>query len=417
MFVGVLILGSHAVGQQPPAVTGDSGIVDEPGGDEPGGDELGGDDPQLSAEQTAQIKQLIENLGAPAFSDREQSAIALQNMGVVALPQLRLTLETTGDPETRERTQQLIKQLSSGRLEEQIKDFMAMKDIKFEGWIEIRNILREDTTATRQLFVDLLKTHPKLPDSMTGTTRDRTVALEAIIASVQASQQKQMPTTADAFALLLPILDEAVEMPSACEDLVIGILQKSTASKIRRNRRLNPSFQALLGQWMSRTTLTNREDVLFYGLEWKLGIETRQLALDTIKNGPDTGVLLLASALQALARYGVRTDVATVRELLDDKRPVTKGSRNIQGEKIENQVGDLAIATIASIYDVALDDVGFHGVKTDRTFGYLPNEIGFPVAEPEKRQQARDTIDAILRNQTDLRLPPGLLEEKRTLPR
>jgi len=404
MFLAGLVPASQAAAQ---AVIGGEAVIAAEAEDESA---------ELSAEKTAEIKQLIENLGAPTFSEREQAAIALQSMGVVALPQLRITLETTEDPEMRERTQQLIKQLSNGRLEEQIKDFMAMKDIKFEGWIVIRNILREDSTATRQLFVDLLKTHPKLPSAMTGTPRDRTIALEASIASIQANQQKQMPTTADAFALLLLILDEAVEMPSACEDLVIGILQKSTASNIRRNRRLYPSFQALLGQWMSRTSLTNREDVLFYGLEWKLGIETRQLALDTLKNGPDTGVLLIASALQALARYGVRTDIATVRSLLDDKRPVTKGSRNIQGERIENQVGDLAIATIASIYDVALDDVGFHGVKTDRTFGYLPNEIGFPVGEPEKRQQARDTIDAILRHQNDLRVPPAEQEDKSPLP-
>jgi len=414
VFTGMLTFGKDTFGQQPPpSILENPSPQEKPSPQEnPSPQEQHSDKTDLPPEQAAQIKQLIEQLGSPSFSEREKSAIALFKMGVIALPQLRLTLESTSDPELRERTQQLITRLTDGRLEEQITDFLAMKDIKFDGWIPIRNILGEDSIATRVLFVELMRKHPTLPGSMLGTPRDRTLAIEAIIGSIQATQLKQMPTTADAFALLLPILDLQVEMPSACEDLVIGILQKVTASNIRRDPRLSPSFKALLGHWMSRTTITNREDVLFFGLEWKLENATRELALATIADDSETGVTIQGSALQALAMVGVRSDVMTVRRLLDDTREVTGGSTTQQGIRIRNQLGDLAIATIASIYKVALDDVGFTGVKNDKTFGYFIDEIGFPEGKPEERKQAHAMIDAILRAQTQVPVPPDASQDR-----
>ena len=169
----------------------------------------------VTPEQQMQIASLIDNLSAPKFSQRESAASELLNIGVSALPDLRNQVELADDEESRVRIQELIEQLMDGQIEVKIQDFMAMKDVQFEGWQEILNILGNDTIATRSLFVEILRKYPSLPPAMRRElkARDRNIALENVIAAVQQTQFKQMPTTADAFALLIPLLDPNVEMP------------------------------------------------------------------------------------------------------------------------------------------------------------------------------------------------------------
>jgi hypothetical protein len=359
----------------------------------------------VTPEQQMQIESLIDNLSAPKFSQRESAASELLNIGVSALPDLRNQVELADDEESRVRIQELIEQLMDGQIEVKIQDFMAMKDVQFEGWQEILNILGNDTIATRSLFVEILRKYPSLPPAMRRElkARDRNIALENVIAAVQQTQFKQMPTTADAFALLIPLLDPNVEMPVACETLVVRVMQSATGTKIRKDKRLSPIFKYLLGQWMARTSLANREDVLFYGMDWELGSACRLLSEETIANEKAAGVGILAVSLQALAKFGTRNDVPTISQLLDDQRPVSRARVTPQGT-INNQVGDLAMAAIACISGVDLDDVGFTGVKRDPRFGFLIEEIGFPNNQPEKRATARKLVNAIV-NSTPVTAP------------
>ena len=164
--------------------------------------------PTVTPEQQEKINSLIEQLSAPKFSQRESAATELLQIGLPALPSLRKQAAVTGEPETRIRLNELIKQLIDGQIEVQIQDFMAMKPVDFEGWPEIRLILGDDTIATRTLFVEILRAHPTLPASMprVQTNRDRTVAMESVIAAMEKKRTRQLPTSADAFALILPTI-------------------------------------------------------------------------------------------------------------------------------------------------------------------------------------------------------------------
>ena len=353
--------------------------------------------PTVTPAQQQKIESLIEQLSARKFAQRENAATELLKIGVPALASLRKELEFANDEESRIRITELIEKLIDGQTEVQIQDFMAMKDVKFKGWPEIRNILGEDTIATRGLFVEILRKYPKLPAAMqrTQTTRDRNIALESVVAAVEETQSTQTPTTADAFALLIPLLDSDVAMPAACENIVISILQLNTGTKIRKDNRLSPIFKYLLGEWMAQTSLANREDVLFYGMDWDLNMACRLLSERTIATEKNASVEVIAICLQALARFGNRNDVATISTLLDDQRPVSKPSVTTQGT-ITHQVSDLAIAATACIHGVDLEDVGFTGVERHPKFGFLAEEIGFPKDQPEKRVAAQKMIKAIL---------------------
>ena len=140
---------------------------------------------------------------------------------------------------------------------------------------------------------------------------------------------------------------------------------------------------------MIQTSLASREDVLFYGMDWDLP-QCQILAKNTILNEKRASTDALAYCLQAMARFGNRSDVAAISTLLTDERPVSSPQTTPEGT-ITNQVSDLAIAAIACIYGVELEDVGFTGVTKDPRRGFQPREIGFPRDAPEKaRGSTRD---------------------------
>jgi hypothetical protein len=226
------------------------------------------------------------------------------------------------------------------------------------------------------------------------TNRDRSIALESVIETVQKQRLKKAPTTTDAFALLLPLIYPDFVMPEECGELVISILQSNTATTLRKDIQFSPSFRFLLGQWIKQTSLADREDVLFYGMDWDLP-QCQLLAKKTILDEKDASPAVLALCLQALAKFGKLSDVAAISTLLADKRPASRPLTTTRGT-ITNQVSDLAIAAIACIYGVELEDVGFTGVSQDPRFGFQPREIGFPKDAPEQRKAAEQMIKAIL---------------------
>ena len=367
-------------------------------------------EPTLTPEQQMQIDSLIEQLSAPKFSQRESAATGLLQIGVPALASLRKQLELSAEKEAQIRITELIKQLIDGQIEVQIEDFMAMKPVNFPGWPEIRLILGNDTIATRALFVEIMRSHPTLPAAMQRnfTNRDRSIALESVVEALQKTRFKQAATTADAFALVLPHIYPDFVMPDGCEDLVISVWQSNTATNLRKDTQLAPSFRYLLGQWMIQTSLANREDVLFYGMDWDMP-QCQILAKNTILNEKDASTDALAYCLQAMAKFGNRGDVATISTLLTDKRPVSRPLVTPRGT-ISNQVSDLAIAAIACIYGVELEDVGFTGVTRDPRHGFQPREIGFLNDAPEERAAAEKMIKAILQASPPItpqqRIPP-----------
>ena len=171
-------------------------------------------------------------------------------------------------------------------------------------------------------------------------------------------------------------------------------LQKEAASKIRRDAQLYPPFRFLLNRWITRSTLTSREEVLLLGMDWDLD-STLPLAVQTLSEANQTETL--AIALQAIARFGDKSQAEFVRPLLDDERPAAERGFT-PAEMTRTQLGDLAMATIAVLYEVPLSELGFSEAVADPKRGFMPNDIGYPVDDDSAREEARAKIDELLEN-------------------
>lgn len=349
---------------------------------------------KLSERQRSEIAELIEALGSSEFAERERAASRLLQAGLPILDELRRAAKESGDAEIRLRTQQLVKQLTHGDLEARIDAFLKGEEVGFQGWRDAREILG-DSNAIRELFVEVMRAHPDVLTSLEGTARDRVMAMDATVTRIQTAMfiESKFPTRADAFALLLPAIYPDVELNSPFEMLLMDVLRKEAASKLRRDAHLNRPFADLLGRWIRRSTLGNREDVLLTGMAWD-SEATLTLAVRTL--GESNQAETLAVALQAIARFGDLDHVALIRPLLDDKRAAAEQGYT-RTTLVQTQLGDVVMATIAILHKVPLKEAGFPDASEHPTFGFLVTEVGFPVGDEKARALAREKIDKLLK--------------------
>ena len=364
----------------------------------PGGDTaktLEDDSQEAPAEATeAEIAEWIESLGSRDFAARERAAGNLASLGKSVIARLREVASGHQDPEIRLRASEIVKQLTRGDMRSRIEAFLAGKDVSFDGWTLTQAIMG-DSNGVRELFVAMLTSYPDLMTAMEGTPRDRALALEKTVGSIEQKMfvKRQAPEAADAIALLLPAIDPNVPLEGAYENILMAVLQKSAVSDIHRNAQLSAPFHVLLGRWMSRSSVDNREEVLFYGLSWHV-TQTRALAIRTLREVQQTETLTLA--FQAIARFGSEDDSAEVARFLDDKRPAAeRGFAN--GKRLRAEVGDIAMATIARLHDVRLTKIGFAKDSVDDRFAFLIDDLGFPVDDETLRKAARAKIDALIK--------------------
>lgn len=338
----------------------------------------------------AEIDQWIAELGAREFAVRERAADRLTQVGTDIVPRLREVAESSDDPEIRFRAREIVRQLSEGNLQARIDRFLAGEDVSFEGWEIIRDFFG-DTHGARELFVELMTQHPLLTQSLEHETRDRVVAMDAVMSRVQDAMniERRFPNRADTFALLLTAADTNVPINSAFESMLLNSLRQTAVRDIRRDWQLNRPFEALLVRWMMRSSMANRREVLDAGMQLNLDA-TRDLALQTLResNEPST----LTAAIQVISRFGDRRHAEQLRPLLEDTR-VLAAQGIASGQGFSTQLGDVAMAGIALLYKMPLEDLGFRDVLVHPNIGFRIDEVGF--SQQEQREAAKAKIESL----------------------
>lgn len=342
----------------------------------------------LSDQDAEAIRNAIENLSAPQFRVRENAAAELMTFGKRSIPEMQAAIEDSNDPETRLRIQQVVQQLAEGDMQTRIKAFLSGQDIPFKGWPVIQRFLGDSITV-RELFVEIMQQHPSVGESMEGTTRERAVALEKTLTAVQPKLNsiRNEPDRADLFALLLVSLDPEVPLPLTHEQVVLRLCQRRLVTEVRRDVSLSGPFSALMNRWILRASETNREEVLLTGMEMDLS-STLPLAELTLSD--TDSVDTLATAFQAISKFGGRQQVPMVEKFLDDARLV--GAPAITDDPVIPQLGDLSVITLAILTKQPLEEFGLGNVELHPARGFLLPSKVFAKESSINRKDARKKI-------------------------
>ncbi len=233
--------------------------------------------------------------------------------------------------------------------------------------------------------------HPLLTKSLQGETRDRAVALEAVISGVRNATtiERRFPNRADVFALLLAGVDPNLPPNPALEAQVMMVMNQTAVREIRRNWQLHPPFQSLLGIWMGKSAIGNRQEIIEIGMRMDAE-STLALALRTLGESNDEAIL--TTVLQAISRFGKAEHADSIRRLIEDTRPIERRGL-AQRPGFDTQVGDVAMIAAAIILKANLEEIGFREVNVHPNIGFGLQNVGFD--SPEKREAAKNKVKSL----------------------
>jgi len=349
-----------------------------------------------------ECEELVAQLGAATFAERERAVGEILRIGMPLVPYLRKAIRDGGDAELLLRAKATLGQLTSSSFESKVAVFLSGQGdgIEFDGWQTVAATMG-DSSATRDLFIQILRGHPGLITALDGTTRDRTVALNAAAQTVQTNfESHKFPTLADGVALLLPLADPGVTLSNSYEKTLITVMHTQMAGLAKDAFLWTPTSK-LLNRWVSRSRAEPRSDVLWNAMQWGLS-GARELGLRTL--GESSDVATLQTAMQAIARFGTIEDAKAIDKFLDDKRIADSpdGIPSVDAG-LRVTLGDTAIAAIAVIYEVPLKELGMDKAELHPKLGFLVENAGFLPSKPEDRTRAVQMVRGWIGGET----PPG----------
>ncbi len=199
------------------------------------------DQPAAGEVSDLEAARLIAQLASPKFAERENAVVEIVEIGMPMVPHLRRAIAKADDPELKQRATTALVHLTSGHFEAKVADFLRFKNdgSSFEGWLTTSAVLG-DTGAVREMFIQILRSHPQVVAALDGTTRDRNLALEQASQTIQINmfQHHIFPSLSDGVALLLPLCDPDVVFSVGYESTLISVLQKHIA-QLRQDAGLN----------------------------------------------------------------------------------------------------------------------------------------------------------------------------------
>lgn len=352
---------------------------------------------QESTVTAEQATQLISSLGAETFAERERAMVEIMRIGSPLVPYLREAIQTQQDPELILRARKTLHYMTEDYLEAQIETFLSSAPDAvqrgrewFEGWAFVEEMLG-DSVAVRELFIEVMRSHPDVTASLNGTTAQRTAAAERAVTLVQTGlmERRQLPTLADGIAMLLPLTDPAVQVGAGYEATLMSVFNRQFAT-VRRDAQLWPPVSKLLQKWLLRSRIENRADVLWYGMQWDLPA-SKDLGLQTIQQTRD--VEMLQTALQAISRFGTIEDVPKLAPLLEDERPaVTRMPVMVGNQPLKVTLADVAMATIAKLHHVPLKEIHMQAGEIHPKVGIIVEHAGYTAAQAEQRTAALEQV-------------------------
>ena len=346
-----------------------------------------GSDPKvepLTEQELREARLLISNLSSSSFAQREQAAEDLLQIGMGAVPAMRRQLKMTSDPEVATRLRALIHQLHDGAFESRVKAFTEGQDVDFEGWNEFR-LRFGDSLKSRDLFIKLVRRYPKTITSLSGSPRESAQSMELVQTQVASNLRVAPPSVTDAVAMLLHAANHDVPVTEAYENTMLLVLRMNPVSRVPSDPVIGPPFKKLINAWVQRSTIGNRSTVFTLALQRDI-YAAHPLAIKTIDNSPDEELIVMA--MQILARFGSKNDTEKLLKFIDDTRTLN-GFVFHNGVRIEVQLRDAAMTTIAILHEIPLSKLGLPDAAVDRYYGFHYEDLIYQteVAPPSDLDQ------------------------------
>ncbi len=336
-----------------------------------------------TAEQAARASELVGKLGDPIFKIRNDATRELRKLGRAALPVLNVTLNTTTDPEVRNRCETLLPAIELDDLNARLAAFLAdtahKYDHKIRSWDEFKAITG-DTKVARELFAEALRSTPnrELIQAMSLNNKadlERLVLARRMLLYNNIYRNTTGRVTAkpvDVFSLLF--VESHVEISDRRYQYVIQNLLSQAVIRNSLNGDDGEPHRKLLAHWMDSRTqyLEVYQAMTLAGQLNMKEIPVSRYALKVLENQSSPTVYRMY-ALTTSARTLGEESLSVLKKGMDDKSVHTV-TWFFNGQRTQHsvQVRDIALAMSLIVTKQDLDDYGIE--QRNRTTGTTISE-------------------------------------------
>lgn len=356
----------------------------------------------VTAEVSADVSELIEQLGADRWADRTAASKKLMQSGEEISVALRTGLRHS-DAEIRRQCRRILVDRVKSELQTGIAGLLADTEGTDEhdlpGWERYRKDVGNDDKS-RELFVEMLKDEPAL---MFACQAGGNVASDAanararqVIGSLynRFSRQRVVPSKGTISALVF-----AASHPQVKDDdgLLNGqwmsnLVGQSNFVSMLNSNPPSPAAQKLIGQWL-RGESDDAGDIqrIRIAVTYQIPKDGLDLAIRLVVNGKQGNTSSLTTAFEGVSRMGGREYVALLLPYLEDKRGM--GVRIVNKKRIQMEIRDIALAWL--IYATKQEPATYNMPNAKRWFDMLktsPNRVTstsyFYFASEDQREDA-----------------------------
>ncbi|MCA9150716.1 MAG: hypothetical protein KDA92_15495 [Planctomycetales bacterium] len=342
----------------------------------------------LSPTEREEIEQLVSQLGAERFSERQAASLALQEVGTPAIESLR-AVEDSADPEVRQRARHLLRAIRMADRQRLIAAFLAGVSViesELPGWSDFHDRVGM-SPATRKIYVKMLEEEWALLEAADEsdaavTSRHVSGRILQLTRPLRTREKREISLGSVATVLALADRDE-IQLRRHAE--VFTLCYRSTEfnealSSAELREPLIELMNRLVLKDANQTYLTSQ---LHFALQYKL---TAGLAAARQVVAERSGIPHVRQyAIFAIGKMGDEQDLTLLENLLDDDGIVTSHNR-VNGERITTQVRDIALAMLIHRHQEKFADYGMPNVKENPTTVISVQGVGF--ASGESRAQA-----------------------------
>ena len=346
-------------------------------------------DPVPSAAQ----RKLVQQLGAPTFSMREQAADKLRSQGAAGKAAL---VEALHDPdfEIRWQVRRVLNCVEEDEFEARLEAFIADVDgneqFSLPGWKRFRDLVGSGRDA-RKMFVQMTRSEAALLSAYEEKSPELSEFFAARSSWLQSnctsgnSDPRLIPQTMA--TLLLIGSDKTVKDHSRGLSPVYQLLSQ-TAVRQSISPRTHPSIlRTLLEEWTTSTASSGSSYGMMVALKYDLEETGLQQATQLLER-KITSTSTLHYAIIILGRFGGEQHIRLLKPLLENKTVCHRWS-NTQLKKngtIDVQVRDAALVVLLRMTGTDPGKFGFNLLRDNPETLYYVYTFGF--IEEEEREAA-----------------------------
>ena len=342
-----------------------------------------------------QVTELIDQLGADSFHEREKAMAELVKIGPPAESAVTEAIESV-DPEVAYRARKVIKEIDRSLIAGRRKAFLEgdVEKLKLNAasWKRMEGLLG-NSRETRQLFLDM---QIAAEDLLTAAEEDPRRCSQEIANLYNEDQQARRfggQGLAPGVVAAMVFIGSNEKVP-----LDASTLSRCTSLLYRHRGTLgeNEQFRTLLGKWVTtKSSDTQQYQMLRLSQQFKLP-EGVEVAREMVNGGGHNSYK--AHAILTLGMLGGEEDLEVLSELIDNDTKVGTIARS-GNKRIECRLGDVALGMALALTDQNAKEYGFTNAPNGRPTSTSYYNYGF--VDDKQRQEARKKWDEFVAKEAE----------------